>query len=476
MATCAAALVLLAGCATLDPPSGEEIRAQALPQVDVPAQWKVNPAARAGSIGDGWVTTFGDPQLDALVAEAIANNPDLQIAAARVEQADAAVEAAKAQLRPAIGILGRTSTKPVSDLIPILSGVILRAWWELDLWGRLRYERNAARAERDAAGADYRFAQQSIAASTARAWFLAAATARQQQLSDEMARNAAKLVELAEQRERVGAGTGTDVALARASSASYQDAAQQVELAHRQALRALELLLGRYPAAEIQSRQDLAAFPGPIPVGVPLEALERRPDLIAAERRVAAAFNRTRAAKAARLPSLTLSANFGWVNTDDLEDVTSERSNTTKSAGAQVVQPIYLGGAIDSQIQLRSAEQKQAVAEYGRLALRALGEVEDALDAENIFGQRENILRGALDDSRRALDLERTSYRVGKADLRDVTQSQLSSFATEIALLQVRREHLDRRVDLHLALGGNFVVTPPADAAGADAGASSEQK
>jgi multidrug efflux system outer membrane protein len=454
----AAVVTILVGCVSA-PPSHEEIQAQALEGVSLPSSWKSGGTANAGVVGDGWLTSFGDPQLEALVAEAIARNPDLRVAAAKVEQADAAVDIAQAQLRPAVGLLARASSKPVSDLVAVLSGAILKVWWEIDLWGRMRYARNAARAERDAAGADYRFAQQSIAAATARAWFLATETAMQARLSQDMARGADQLVTLADQRQRIGAGSEKDVALARANAATYQDAARQVELAHRQALRALELLLGRYPAAEIQARTDLVAFPGPVPAGIPAQALERRPDMIAAERRVAAAFNRVGEAKRAMLPTLTLSGNVGWVD-NDVEDINNDRGNSQRSAAAQVTAPIYAGGALMGKVHLRSAEQKQAVAEYGQSALRALNEVEDALDAENIAGERERILRQALDDSRRALQLEQTSYRIGKADLRDVTQGQLAAYAAEIALLHIRRDHLYRRVDLHLALGGGFATAP----------------
>lgn len=109
---------------------------------------------------------------------------------------------------------------------------------------------------------------------------------------------------------------------------------------------------------------------------------------------------------------------------------------------------------------LRNAEQREAVADYARLALKALGEVETALDAENILAAREELLSLAAQDNRRVARLAQESYRIGKSDLREVMQGQLAADAAEIALLAVRRERLARRVDLHLALGGDFLVTP----------------
>jgi len=453
--------MLLAGCATLPEPKPNDTRAEALGHVQIPQTWLMG--VNAAPVEAGWLATFNDPQLNALVAEALANNPDLAMTVARVEQAEAQVDLATAQLKPAIGILGRAGSKPVSDLVEMLGGVIMRATWEIDLWGRLRYQRNAAIAERDASAADLRFARQSLAASVARAWFVATETAQQAQLANDMAADAERLVGLSKDRLRVGAGTETDILTARAGSVSYRGAAQQVEGAHRSALRALEILLGRYPAAAIAPRTDLAPFPGPAPAGMPLDALDRRPDMIAAQRRVAVAFDRVGEAKASFWPSLSLSAGYGHIS-GKAADFRKDLDRTIASASASSVLPLYTGGRLTGNVRLRTAQQREAVANYARLALQVLGEVEAALDAETNVAAREELLRIAAQDSRRAADLTQDSYRIGKSDLRDVMYRQLTANAAEIALLAMRRERLVRRVDLHLALGGDFVVGPETEA------------
>ncbi len=141
--------LLLGGCATLPPPTRDELQAQALGQVAVPGHWSGAPAevadtAPLGPEATAWLASFDDPQLIALAGEAVARNPDLLVAAARVEQAEAAVAMAEAQLKPGLGLLARTSTKPVDDLVAVVSGLVLKVWWEIDLWGRMRYARNAA--------------------------------------------------------------------------------------------------------------------------------------------------------------------------------------------------------------------------------------------------------------------------------------------------------------------------------------------
>ncbi len=463
-------LTLLAGCAVLPEPTGEEVREQALGQVAIPPNWSAQ--ASAARIDEDWLASFNDPILTQLVHEALERNPDLLMAAARVEQANAQVDMAEANLKPAIGLLARGGSKPIADLVPLLSGVMLRLSWELDLWGRLRYARNAARAARDASGADYRYAQQSLAAGVARAWFVVNETRMQLTLAGDMADAGARLVELSGQRLRVGAGTQTDVMVAQANLASYEDATQQVELAHRQALRALELLLGRYPGATLAARGSLTPSPAPVPAGIPMDVLDRRPDMIAAQRRVAAAFDRVGEAKAAMLPTLSISAGYGKISNEVVE-TRENLENDVSTISATATAPIYSGGALTGQVHLRTAEQKEAVADYARRALIALDEVEDALNAERILAERERILSAATQANRDITRMEESAYRIGRSDLRAVSQRQLAAWAAEIALLSVQRERLSRRVDLHLALGGSF-GPPPEVAANADAPAGSD--
>lgn len=452
-------LVVATGCAVLPEPTADEVQQQALGYTTIPPNWSAQ--ASAARVDEGWLASFNDPALTRMVHEALAHNPDLLMAAARVEQANAQVDLAEAKLKPALGLLGRAGSKPIADLVPLLSGVMLRLSWEIDLWGRMRYARNAARAGRDATSADYRYAQQSLAAAVARAWFVASETRLQQQLADEMVDASRGLLTMSEQRKRVGIGADADVMAARSNLASYEDAQQQMQLAHRQALRALELMLGRYPGATLVASDRLTPFPGPIPAGIPMDVLNRRPDMLAAERRVAAAFDRVGEAKASMLPTLSLSAGYGRISNEAVQ-MRDDLEQTTFSTSATTVIPLYTGGAMTAQVDVRTAEQKQAVADYARRALIAMGEVEDALNADRVLAERERILGDAAAASRDVTRLEQDAYRVGKSDLRAVNQRQLAQWAAEVALLHVSRERLARRVDLHLALGGNFGDAPAA--------------
>jgi len=456
-AACALACLLMSACALRPEPDGEQIRGEALSAVAIPPNWSAQ--ALQAQVDQDWLASFNDPRLTELVHLALQRNPDLLIAAARVEQANAQVDIARSQLLPAVGLIGRGGSKPIADLVPLLSGIMLRVSWELDLWGRLRYARNAAIAARDAENADYRYAQQSLAASVARAWFVATEANQQQQLAAQLADHGQRLVALAEQRERTGIGSNTETQTARASTASYLDASQQAQLARQSAVRALELLLGDYPGARLAVADTLTAMPAPVPAGIPADMLNRRPDLHAAERRVAAAFDRVGEAKAAMLPTLSLSAGYGRLSNDVIE-TREDLEQTTSSVAVTGIMPLYTGGALTGQVRLRSAEQKQAVADYARRALLALAEVEDALSAEQVLSQREQILDDAVAANERATVQVRDSWRIGKSDMRAVHSQEMATLAARSALLGVQRERLSRRVDLHLALGGDFGPPP----------------
>ncbi len=297
-----AAAVGLAGCALKTPPDPAELRKQALPNLQVPETW-ASRSALGGSVEEGWLGTFHDPMLNLLVEEALAYNADLRVAGARVEQAAGYAKVAAAGLYPAVDLLARGGGKMGGDNSG-LQGVALSASWELDVWGRVRYGRAAGDAQYASALADLEYARQSLVALVAKSWFLAIEAKMQRQVAQESVRSAERLVSLAKDRERVGRGDAMDVANAEANLETYRDTLRQLDLSYQQSVRALELLLGRYPAAQVEAPGELPGMPPPIPAGLPSELLERRPDVIAAERRVAAAFNRTGEAQAARLPRI----------------------------------------------------------------------------------------------------------------------------------------------------------------------------
>ena len=446
--------VIAASCGLKQPPDTTAIQKEAMPSVAVPAQWTASGAA-AGAVSGNWMAGFHDDELMAIVVEAIAHNPNLQVAATRVEQARLYAQLAGARLWPSVDFLARGGGKLSGDQSGV-QGAVLTANWELDLWGRVRYGRSAAAADAASAEADFEYARQSLAAQVAKAWFLATEAGLQADITRRTIHDSEELVRLAQTRSTIGVGNDEDVYVASASLGTYRDALRQIELAQEQARRAIELLVGRYPAGTTTVSPQLPGQPDAVPAGLPSELLERRPDVVAAERRIAAAFNRVHEAKAARLPAISLTTGLSTISSELF--VLKDHDNPTWNAGASLLMPIFRGGALKRQVEIRTAEQKQAVASYADVGMRAFGEVEAALSAEIAARQREAILTETLGHTQRALDIVRTQFKVGSTDLRFVTQRQLALEATEAALLRVQAEQRVQRVNLHLALGGSFAV------------------
>ena len=446
----------MVGCALKSPPTSADLQKQALPNTAVPAAWKAE-GGEAAPVADKWLATFNDPALSVLVSEALVHNADLQQTAARMEQATGYLKIASASLLPTVNLSG-TGSGASSNSSGGLDGIWLNASLELDIWGRVRYAQAASREVEAAVRAAFAYARQSLAATVAKSWFLATEAGLQRAIVQDMLRSSEMLLQLAQDRLRIGNGTERDVATARANVGTYRDTLRQVELSRVQALRALELLLGRYPAAEIAAAPTLAGMPPPVPVGLPSELLERRPDVIAAERRLAVAFNRVGEAKAAQLPRISLTAGVSSISSDVI--VLKDRDNPAWGIGGSLLAPLYQGGALRAQVEIRNAEQREAVARYAEAGQRAFGEVENSLSAENALRDREAILAANVRDNERALELANVQYRVGSVDQRAVEQSQLSLFSARMTLLRVQTDRLAQRVNLHLALGGGFDMPP----------------
>jgi NodT family efflux transporter outer membrane factor (OMF) lipoprotein len=451
-----AVTALLQGCVLPPPPKSADIQPQALPGVTVPGQW-TGPGAASEAVTVAWLATFQDPRLNALVAEAIQHNPDLLVAAARVEVAAQYAELADSTLYPQVNLLARGGGQMGGDSSG-LQGVGIFADWELDLWGRVRAARKVQKSGYEAVVADAEYARQSVAALVSKSYFLAVEAGLQQQLAEEMVGSADKLVSLNEQRLRVGRGDDYDAALSRANAATFRDSVEQFKLARTQALRALEALVGRYPSASVEVASELAPVPPPVPAGLPSELLERRPDVVAANRRVAAAFYGVEEAKAARLPTISLTGSVNDISSELF--VLQDRDNPVWSAGASLLLPLFTGGALRSQVRIRNAEQRQAIAEYGRIGARAFGEVENALSAEFAASRRQEVLAVATSENQRALELAEVRYDIGSGNLLGVQQQQLAVHGSRSTLIRMTTERLVQRVNLYLALGGGFDAAP----------------
>lgn len=459
--TCILALVFafsLTGCVT---PSQSEVdadvdRATAAALAKVSDEWRA--AGSTGAVQVGWIAAFDDPVLLSLVREAQANNLNLAAAAAGVEQARALARQAGASLTPDInlnvgagrgGLLDSNAPGPASTL-----NAGIQVAWEADLWGRIRSGVAQASASAQAAEADYQFAQYSVAANTAIAYFTAIEARLQTQIARDSLENLNNAHRIVQAQYDEGVASAQDLALSKSDRATAQERVVSLAGVSRDALRALELLLGRYPGADIAVRDTLPAAPASPPTGVPAEILERRPDLVAAERQVAAAFNAVNQAKAARLPSLSLTGDLGGTSAE-LSSLL-DPANVSWRIGTNLLSPLFDGGRRRENVRIANAQQEAALAQYANAALRAFADVESALDQGQVLADRSAQLEEAAEQAAEAYRLAELRYREGETSLIDLLTIQQRVFSSRSAQSSVQRLLLQQRVNLNLALGGSW--------------------
>ena len=462
-----AAVLAIGGCALSRPPTTPETLAKALPSGTViPSAWKS--AAPGMDVDNNWLASFHDSRLDAIVAEAVANNTDLRAAAAGVVEAQQSVVVVGAQLLPQVGaeaamhatLADRYATGDTSSNGTIFSNNAesLGVGWEIDIWGRLRAQRAASEAGYQATALDYAFARQSLAATVVKGWFQAVETKQLLGLAGDSVRIYGNLLDLVKMRQAAGRVADLDVAEAQGSLDTARGQQSKAEGLYSEARRNLEVLLGRYPAAEIEVAQRFAPVPASIPAGLPFALLTRRPDVIAAEREVLAAFRLQEAARLALLPSFSLGLDGGHL-ADALLGLLRLNPWLLHAAFGLTV-PLYTGGALEAKIAIATAGQQQAAAHYGSVLLHSFREVESALTNERILGERLDSELGSLRANTEAVRIGRIKYLAGEIDLLSVLQLEERQIGTQADVIELRDARLANLVDLHLALGGSFDTSP----------------
>lgn len=419
-----------------------------------------------------WWTHLGDAHLDSLVDQALQSNFNLQTAAARLAQAEAQARIAGASLQPSID-LGGSGTRRKQNFIgfpipgnqgQVLSnttnsyGVSLSSSWELDLWGGLRAGTRAAKADAQAAQAELYGARLSVAAQTARAYVAAVEAKRQVELARATVDNYRVSNEQIDSRYERGLSASLELRLGRSNLAVAEATLEQRRQQWDRTKRQLEILLGRYPSGRIETGDRLPAAPSPAPADLSAELVRRRPDLIAAERRLAAADSRLLQARRQLLPRISLTASTG-TSSDELSNLLSGDFSVWNML-ANISQPLLQGGRLRAGVDMAQAGVDASLATYAQSALLAYAEVEQALIAADLLARQEKALQTATTEAQAARTLAEDRYAKGLSDLITLLDAQRRAFDAESRLLSVRRLRLDARIDLHLALGGDFNHTP----------------
>ena len=459
--------IVLASCAARAPKERTEEAALAPPEKYTA---DTNPP---GPVDRAWIARFKEAKLTSFADEAIANNNDLAAAAARVEAAQANAKLAGVEAKPTIDLAlsgNRSRQNSIGFPIPGAGGVpsslsntfgtSLDLTWELDVWGRVRAGRSAAAGRLQAAESDYAAARLSLAAQVAKSWFALTEARQQLALARETQTSFQNTEDVIRERFETGqagaSGTGAQLRLAMSDTDTAKASVEQRREQLDAALRQLEILLGRYPAGTLESSATLPRLPSAPPAGIPSELLRRRPDIVAAERRFAAAGAAHKQAILDYFPRFALTSRYG-TSTGELGDILDSDFDVWSIAG-NLAQPLLSAGRLTGNKRLRKAEEKESLANLRQTILTSFSEVEIALAAEDYLRRREAALEEATDLATEADSEARNEYRDGVGDILTVLAAQTQLLNLRSQLITVRRLRLDNRINLHLALGGDFRV------------------
>lgn len=457
-----AAAVLLAGCASRDRPTSRPDAGIALP-----SQWVESGAGTPARISTGWLKTFRDRDLEAHVAEAMAYNRTLGVAAARLQLAHEDAVGARARRLPSIGFRGNASRSragngPDEEVTrQRAAGLSLDASWELDLWGRLRHLDRAARADVAGSEADFRAARLSLAANVAKAWFDFIAAEQQALLAETTRDSFLRNQRITERNYKAGdeSANAFSVQIGRSNVSSAERSLVRARLERSEAARDLEVLVGRYPEATIKGRDQFPTLPSMIPAGLPSELLSRRPDLVAGAAELLASSERADAARKDLLPSINLNGGPSS-SSRSLDRILLDPEYFVWSIAAGLAQQVYEGGAPTAAARRALVANEIAVRSFADLCLRAFREVESALATERSLAMQENFLDAELKQANLAEAQAARDYSEGLVDIISLLEAQRRAVSARIAMINVRTQRLRNRVDLHLALGGDFATLP----------------
>jgi len=458
VASLALVALLVQGCASHAGPDYKR------PTLDLPANFtQAAEASTAELPHEAWWTIFGEPELDALELRAAEHNQDLAAGAARVLQARAIARGARGSLQPSLSVEPHATRSRNSEntafQLPISHqsslSVPLVASWEPDVFGGLASGIEVAERGAQAQQANFAALRLALQGEVASLYFslraadvdLAALRRTRELRAEELA--------IAQSRLDQGVGTELDLSRARTESASTQAELSSAERTRGDFARALAQLAGT-TAAElpIAERPSLPAEPPLVPAGLPGDLLERRPDIAAAERALAARNAEIGVAEAAKLPSFSLTASGGYESTEitNLLDFPSR----IWSLGASMHLPIFNGGRLDAEVERSKAAWEESVANYRQQVLVALREVDDALAATRLLREQGAAQQEALDSARASSKLARQRYDAGFSGYLDVIDSERSVLSFERGLAQTSGLRFAAAVQLVKALGGGW--------------------
>ncbi|MCF6215949.1 MAG: efflux transporter outer membrane subunit [Emcibacter sp.] len=432
-----------------------------LPAPEIAAEWsesQYDNARQSSDVRNGWLDDLEMDDLSRFVEEVLINNPDFKATAHRMEASGFGVKIARSNLFPAIDANLATRRQRSNSLLVSNNNVSLGfdARWEADVWGRLSARTAGAKANYTAFRADYAAARLSLVAQVSQAWFDVMEAQAQVDLALKTVESFERAVHIVEKRFSRGLNTGLDLRLVVSNYEAARASLSRREDQLGQQKRSLEILAGRYPSAKIISAGILPDINHDVPVGLPVNILERRPDLQSARAKLLSAGYSRQAADKDLLPSFSITAS-GSNSSANFTDLL-RFDNIFWNLVGNITQPVFQGGrlryAAKSEAALFEAEKQV----FARTLLVAFKEVEDALSSERSLKKQVKHTATAAENAIAAENVALDQYSRGLIKISVLLESQRQSLSQQSQLLSIKKQRINNRIALHLALGGDFTI------------------
>jgi len=440
------------------------------PPVDAPAAWRLSEPEVKELANTAWWEQFGDPVLNELVATALRENKDLMIATARVDEFAGNYGFVRSGLFPQVG--AGYEAKRQRDISAVVVGAgegatynsysaVLNASWEIDIWGRIRRQTEAANAQLLASEEGRRGVILSLVGSVAGAYINLRNLDRQLEIARATAKSRGESYELFKLRFEGGVISLLELSQ---NKSQYEEALATIpplEKAIAQQENGLSVLLGRNPGPIPRGKDiDQLTLPA-IPAGLPSELLERRPDIRRAEQNLIAANALIGAAKAAYFPTISLTGLFGFAS-PSLSNL-FQGQNKVWSYGVPITMPIFTAGAVAGQVQAAEAGQQQALFGYQKAIQQAFREVDDSLADQDRTREQLLAQRRQVEALQQYATMARLRYENGYTSFIEVLDAERSLFNVQLQYTQTHQVQLQAMINLYLAMGGGWqaAVPPP---------------
>lgn len=420
--------------------------------VEISDKWIQEKGENQPAFSYAWMNELLTPELEALIKDGLAHNADVIISKEKLNQVELAMDIAGSSLYPSVNALANTGNNLVSG--SHIGKLQLKANWELDLWGKNKSAEMASVSQYFSATFQQKMLEQSVAGMIAKAYYLNIAGQYQEQKISEYITKTEDLKKILTVQNKVGTANAIDLSNIESESILLNSYLEKIKNANSQSRRSLEMLCGKYPEGLIKVYAKFSALQKDIPTNFPLNVLEKRADIMAQQFQIESSFYEIHEAKAARLPAINIGAGFGAAATN-VEGISNLFSNPLIKVGGGLTTPIFNGGKLKKNVDIKTSQQKQAVEEYAKSVLLAFNEVESALANLGSIEKQEVFQQQVISSLEKNINLTRKQINVGSSNSFTLLQKQRELVKREMNNIDLHLQQRIERINLYMALGAN---------------------